>query len=145
VQETQKRQFDKRTFVSDLKIGERVYITAMSDPERPKKFQVKFQGPYTLNKEMGKYNYLLMDKLGKTIIVHHDRMKKVKQGRNGDEERNVSHEQRNEQRMEQEGSQFHDVIIMDDEEDQLVNSRREETRELEIDDDLLSLGEVESL
>jgi len=77
-QDRQKGQFDKNTFLTELTAGDKVYITAMSDPKRPKKFQLKFQGPYTLIKEMGAYNYLLLDQKGKSIIVHHDRIKKIR-------------------------------------------------------------------
>jgi len=81
--ELYEQMYNKKGTDRPIPVGSEVYITAMSDPKRPKKFQPKFQGPYTIITCLGQYNYLLKprNREGKNILVHHNRIKVIAQSR----------------------------------------------------------------
>jgi len=139
VQDRQKEQFDKKTFMTDLRVGDRVYITAMSDPKRPKKFQLKFQGPYSLIKDMGAYNYLLLDNKGRSIIVHHDRIKKLKHQQGPHTRESNPDPQVTMERVPR------DDDIIDDEEEKITFGRTEIPRGEQENNDILSLDGSNSM
>jgi len=71
-----KYQFDKRSNDRHYALGSIVYVTAHSDPSRPKKLQKRFVGPYVIIEQLPQHTYRIKNlETHKSQVVHQNRLK----------------------------------------------------------------------
>jgi len=73
----EKAKYDRNeSNAGEIPLGALVYVTAMSQANRPKKLQEKFQGPYEVIGQSGVRNYSLRRiSDGRSYVVHRNRIK----------------------------------------------------------------------
>ena len=72
--EKQKIYYDRNAKRVEFKIGDKILLKAMANT--PGKFNMRWDGPYTISEKKGNVNYkIYADNGKKMMIVHADRMK----------------------------------------------------------------------
>jgi len=72
--EKQKIYYDRNAKRVEFKIGDKILLRAMANT--PGKFNMRWDGPYTISEKKGNVNYkIYADNGKKMMIVHADRMK----------------------------------------------------------------------